>query len=617
MAWQTPVGVSVGDFSWPYPERIAYGPLMNFGYHDEVLLPLKIWVPEDFPEPVLVIQGVGRVLVCADICIPEQVTVDLTLPVGRGGIDADSVDLFTKARGLIPAVADLAAELVTKGKTLVLNLRLPITSADRIQRIEYFPFAMDLIENPAEQAYELSETGLRLHLQKGFAFDETENPDLSGVMVVQELSGQETIISSFTVMAAASGQSEENLTEMSVVLAILFAFLGGLILNLMPCVFPVLSIKILSLVDSVHGSGHSLRLHGWIYAAGVVASFVGIALILMLLRLGGEAIGWGFQLQSPLVLALLAYLFFLIALNLLGIFEIGTSVMSLGGLGPSSGYLASFATGVLATVVAAPCTVPFMGAAVGFALTQSTMISLVIFGTLGTGMAVPYLLLCYSPGVQARLPAPGRWMQVLKEVMAFPMFASAIWLIWVLGLQTSPTGMMQVLAGVLLLGLAVWVFNNSRNAGMGRFIAALLIVGAVYPVIRLEVPEPDEMTISDSAVVSHQAQEFERYERQALTDAVQRGPVFVNFTAAWCITCKVNEVTVLSTVSVRQAMAANGVTYFRADWTSEDPVITAALAEYGRGGVPLYLLYRQGTERAEVLPQLLTKGIIIDALNRL
>ncbi|MCS5572790.1 MAG: thioredoxin family protein, partial [Pseudomonadales bacterium] len=415
----------------------------------------------------------------------------------------------------------------------------------------------------------------------------------------------------------ARGHSEKNLTEMSVVLAILFAFLGGLILNLMPCVFPVLSIKILSLVDSVHSSGHSLRLHGWIYAAGVVASFVAIALILILLRLGGEAIGWGFQLQSPLVLALLAYLFFLIALNLLGIFEIGTSVMSLGGLGPSSGYLASFATGVLATVVAAPCTVPFMGAAVGFALTQSTMISLVIFGALGTGMAVPYLLLCYSPALQARLPAPGRWMQVLKEVMAFPMFASAIWLIWVLGLQTSPTGMMQVLAGVLLLGLAVWVLNNSRNAGMGRFIAALLIVGAVYPVIRLEVPEPDEMTISDSAVVSHQAQEFERYERQALTDAVHRGPVFVNFTAAWCITCKVNEVTVLSTVSVRQAMAANGVTYFRADWTSEDPVITAALAEYGRGGVPLYLLYRQGAERAEVLPQLLTKGTIIDALNRL
>ncbi|MCS5573307.1 MAG: hypothetical protein NZ789_10265, partial [Pseudomonadales bacterium] len=329
---------------------------MNFGYHDEVLLPLEIWVPKDFSEPVLVIQGVGRVLVCADICIPEQVTVDLTLPVGRGGIDADSVELFTKARSLIPAVADLAAELVTKGRTLVLNLRLPITSADRIQRIEYFPFEMDLIENPAEQAYELSETGLRLHLQKGFAFDETENPDLSGVMVVQELSGQETIISSFTVMAGASGQSEENLTEMSVVVAILFAFLGGLILNLMPCVFPVLSIKILSLVDSVHGSGHSLRLHGWIYAAGVVASFVAIALIMMLLRLGGEAIGWGFQLQSPLVLALLAYLFFLIALNLLGIFEIGTSVMSLGGLGPSSGYLASFATGVLATIVAAPCT---------------------------------------------------------------------------------------------------------------------------------------------------------------------------------------------------------------------------------------------------------------------
>ena len=267
--------------------------------------------------------------------------------------------------------------------------------------------------------------------------------------------------------------------------------------------------------------------------------------------------------------------------------------MSLAGLGPRSGtgYLTSFATGVLATVVAAPCTAPFMGAAVGFALTQTTMISLLIFGALGAGMAVPYLLLCYSPVLLAKLPAPGRWMEKLKEVMAFPMFASAIWLLWVLGLQTSPTGMMQVLAGLLLLGLAVWALNSESRTG--KFVAVASILGAVYLVIGLEVSEPDAMMMVDSSE-ARQPQGFEMYDRRTLADAQQRGPVFVNFTAAWCITCKVNEANALNTELVREAMA-----------------------EYGRSGVPLYLLYRQGAERAEVLPQMLTKSIVIDALNGL
>ena len=313
ITWQTPLGVSVGDFSWPYPERIAYGPLMNFGYHDQALLPFEIRVPKDFVEPFLLIQGAGRVLVCADICIPEQVKVDLRIPVGNGYINPDVSELFEKARSLIPAALDHAAEQMINGGSLVLDLSLPITSAERIQSIEYFPFSIGQIENSAEQKYELSESGLRLHLQKGLSFDGPDSPDLSGVIVVQELSGQEIIKSSFTIMDSKRDSSGESLTEMTVLLALLFAFLGGLILNLMPCVFPVLSIKILTLVDSVQDSGHSLRLHGWIYAAGVIGSFVAIALILIILRLGGEAIGWGFQLQSPLVVALITYLFFLIA----------------------------------------------------------------------------------------------------------------------------------------------------------------------------------------------------------------------------------------------------------------------------------------------------------------
>ncbi len=615
--WEPSEGVTIGDFDWPYPERIPYGPLMNFGYHDEVLLPFEVRVHEDFAGSSLRIKGAGRVLVCADICIPQPVSVDLLLPVGAGELNAESKGLFDRARSLIPTEVKLPGEVVVRESDIVLSFPLPVTSADRIDRIEYFPYALDLIDNAAEQVFNVSEQGLSLSLQKGFGFDEAENLDFSGVIVVEEQSGEETVLSSFTVVAGEGGSVsvDSSTPDMSILLAVLFAFLGGLILNLMPCVFPVLSIKILSLVESVHGDNQSLQLHGWVYALGVVLSFVGIALLLIVLRLGGEAIGWGFQLQSPFVVAALVYLFFLIALNLLGVFEVGTSVMSLGASGPSTGYVGSFATGVLATVVAAPCTAPFMGAAVGFALTQSTAVSLLIFGSLGFGMALPYVLLCYSPALLARMPAPGSWMRILKEVMAFPMFASAIWLLWVLGLQTGPTGMMQVLAGVLLLGLAIWLFNERKQ--LARVIGVLSILSAAYLVVQLETPQAPSPELAAGPTDDPQAQSFRSYDRQALLEAVRGGPVFVNFTAAWCITCKVNEVNALNTSPVQEAMAASRVTYFKADWTSEDPAITAALAEYGRSGVPLYLLYRQGAERAEVLPQLLTQGIVLDALGRL
>jgi len=436
------------------------------------------------------------------------------------------------------------------------------------------------------------------------------------VIVIHESVG-EGIVSSFEFRMGDSialpgtviPGDDHALDETGLLAALFFAFLGGVILNLMPCVFPVLSIKILSLVES-HHDGSSIRLHGLAYAGGVVASFVAIAVLLISLRAGGEAIGWGFQLQSPIVVSMIAYLFLVIGLNLLGVFEIGGTLMSLGSSGGSSrGYLGSVSTGVLATIVAAPCTAPFMGAAVGYALLQDPAAGVLVFASLGLGMALPYVVLCYAPGLLARLPGPGQWMVTMKQLLAFPMFASAVWLLWVLGVQAGPDAMMQVLTGALLIAFALWLLNQSGSA-IARLSALLLLFAAIYIGATQEtrVVRPSLDSTDGEAGV---------YSRNALAIAQQKGPVFVNFTAAWCITCKVNELNALDVDAVKLAFKDNAITYLKGDWTNEDPGITAALQEYGRTGVPLYLLYAKDASRATVLPQILTPGIVLDALEAL
>jgi len=627
--WQAPEGVEVSGFSWPYPERIAYGPLMNFGYHDEVYLPFTVSVPADFTGAELTLEGSGRVLVCEEICIPERVSVTVTVALGETVLDASVRQLFDRADSLIPVALKVESRFQMQGDDIELFFGIPGPADNRVSSVEYFPYARDVIDNPAEQAYSFSDTGLTLTLQPGYGFDAAK-ADFGGIVVIRESSGGDAIVSSFAVGAdgtsagaaeAPNGAATDN--GMSLWLAVALAFAGGLILNLMPCVFPVLSIKVLSLVESSRESGDSIRLHGLVYAAGVVLSFVLIALLLILLRLGGDAIGWGFQLQSPIVVGLLAYLFVLIGLNLMGAFEIGLSIMSIGSNAEAKGYTGSFATGVLATVVAAPCTAPFMGAAVGFALTQSIAVALTVFAALGAGMAAPYVFLCYSPGLLAKLPAPGAWMNTFRQVLAFPMFGSAVWLLWVFGIQTSVTGMMQALTGCLLLALGVWLIAlrlESTESRIVRALAVLAIGGGAVMLVWRQAPEavvtltPESTSVAASGVAAGSAM---AYSPDTLAVARENGAVLVNFTAAWCITCKVNEINALNTRAVQSALAEKGITYLKGDWTNEDPMITAALQAYGRSGVPLYLLYRPGAERAEVLPQILTQGIVLEALDTL
>jgi thiol:disulfide interchange protein len=401
------------------------------------------------------------------------------------------------------------------------------------------------------------------------------------------------------LIAPASDSANNSLLYM-----LLLAFIGGSILNLMPCVFPVLSLKVLSFANS---GEHVRHVHGWFYAFGVVSSFVLIALLLITLQQAGAAVGWGFQLQSPRFVALLAYLFFAMGLALSGVIEMGAGMMGAGGqLADRGGYSGSFFTGALATLVASPCTAPFMGTALGFAVTQPAPVALTVFAALGSGMAAPMLLLSYSTTLRKRMPRPGAWMDTFKQVLAFPLYATAIWLLWVSGRQTSVTSMAILLCGMLVLALGLWLW---RYRTWGRVFAVAAIVGALLVIPSTALDRP-----AASAGDTEQG-----FTEQQLTRLLDQGqPVFVNVTADWCITCIANERSTLGNDSVKQAMAASNMQYLVIDWTNYNEDIAAFLARFNRNGVPLYLIYSgRPQEEPLILPQLLTPGIVIEAIGQL
>ncbi|WP_051234739.1 protein-disulfide reductase DsbD family protein [Marinimicrobium agarilyticum] len=405
--------------------------------------------------------------------------------------------------------------------------------------------------------------------------------------------------------AEAITQPEAPTSSLWLLQAVGFALLGGMILNLMPCVFPVLSIKVMSLAQA--DRSHMAR-HGWAYTAGIMVCFLAFSGILMLARAGGEAIGWGFQLQSPLLVAALAYLFFIMGLSLSGLINIGTGMMGAGqSLTQRSGLSGSFFTGVLAAVVASPCTAPFMGAALGFALTQPGLVGLTVFAALGLGMALPLLLLCHMPALARRLPRPGAWMETLKELLAFPLYITALWLVWVLGRQVGLNAAMVLCLGGVAIAFALWLMNRPaggwaqylRRAG----IAAAWVAAIVVPWQMLtSTPEHDR---------------WQPYSAETLAELRAQGtPVFVNLTADWCITCMANEKVALGTEQVNNAFEELGVVTLKGDWTNRDPEITALLDAYGRSGVPLYLWFPSGhTGDGKMLPQLLTADIVEGALR--
>ena len=432
-------------------------------------------------------------------------------------------------------------------------------------------------------------------------------------LTVDFLSGKVEISNTPSAAAQAAMQGGSIINprqqEFSLGVILIFALLGGMILNLMPCVFPVLSIKALSFTMT-HQTASSRRSHGLAYTVGVVSSFVGIAFVMLSLRAAGEAIGWGFQLQSPLFVMLLIYLFFIMGLAFSGYLEIGSSLMSIGQSSERDESLSSsFMTGVLATTVASPCTAPFMGPALGFAIAQPSYLALLVFAFLGLGMALPFVLLAWIPSLTAKLPRPGAWMDSFKQFLAFPLYITGVWLIWVVGRQTSVDIVATIIIGLVLITMSIWLTKLRQAAGhkittlsFANLFAALCLIGAIT------IP-------AWSITKDTEPARWEPYSQQRLSELRQaQKPVFVNLTADWCITCLANE-KIAFTNAFYQSLSDNQVTYLKGDWTNNDPEITKLLNQFQRSGVPLYLVYPEGAASAEVLPQILLESTLLKAIK--
>ncbi len=625
ITWTLSQGATAGEIQWPAPKAIPVEPLVNFGFEGTVLLPVEIAVPAGAKiGERLTLQAAATWLVCEKICIPEEGTLTLDLPVAPAAvIDAAAESRIDAARAALPVPAGFRGRLAPEGEALALTLPgLPAAATD----LRFFPLSDTLIDHAAIQEIGRAGDVATVRLARSSAFKITGG-EIAGVLTYREggvsrafgvmADVEPALVGAAAGPAASPGKVSIPLpaegADLTLWAALLFAFAGGLILNLMPCVLPVLFIKALGFAQLAQASRSQVREQGLLFLAGVLVTFMALATLVIALGALGTSVGWGFQLQSPPLVIALAVVMTLIGLNLLGAFEIGTSAAGVGhGLASRGGRLGAFMTGALAVVVATPCTAPFMGAAIGYAVTQPPLLGLSVFLALALGFALPVVALSFAPGLLRVLPKPGRWMLILKQAFAFPMFATAIWLIWVASVQAGPGGVLAALVAVLAAGFVVWLVGVTRGSGRGRWagsVAAVLVaVGAGWFVVQSAVPEATQARAGDVQAWTP--------ERVAALQAEGR-PVFVNFTAAWCITCLANERVALSRQEVRDAFAELKVTYLKADWTNRNSQIAMALAEQGRAGVPLYLFYpgRKGAA-PEMLPQLLTPDMVVTAARR-
>ena len=598
--WTLPPGWKAGPIQWPRPKRLPVGPLMDYGYEGTPWLLTTLAAPANAKGPVT-INAHASWLVCQQICVPEDAALTLSMPVGPQAPDPAVAKDFAAARALLPVVSPWKVTYALSN-TLDVFVAAPALAATHPKTADFFPAANGTIKNAAPQAVGYAKDGLVLRLSPG---PHVKGP-LQGLLVLTSTDGStqalEVSAPQGPVPPAEFSGSEGG--DLSLWLALVLAFAGGLILNVMPCVLPILAMKALSLAShGGRGRGESFS-----YAAGAVLSFSVLGLAIILLREGGQSVGWGFQLQSPVAVAGFALLVFAVALNLSGLFEVG-SITAGESLARKSGFTGAFFTGVLAVAVAAPCTAPYMAAALGFALTQSAPVALAVFLSLGLGFALPFLLVGLWPRALAFVPKPGPWMLTFKQFLAFPMYGAAAWLVFVLAQESGPRGVAIILAAFIALALSVWLWSatrdlDGRRKGLGAALALAVLLGGLYGVSLLR-----DATAAPAASATKTGVPFTAAK---LADLRASGrPVFVDATAAWCITCLVNEEAVLSRPAVKNAFTDKHVAYLVADWTNQNPEITQLLKDNGRSGVPLYLYYAPHAATPVILPQILTEGGVL------
>ena len=623
LEWTLPAGVTAGDIQWPAPHPAPLGELTNYGYDDETLHLVNLAVPANWPQDQpLSLNLKAKWLVCKDVCIPDSAELTLTLPVADSvQLDEQHLARFERDRALLPQALPVDASAQFAIADGAFSLALDGAQLPQAKAVAFFPLAGDLVNHAAPQRLAEANGNWRL-TQASSAYYVLQPKTVEGLWVLTLNDGSRQayaikaapgVVPPVTVDAVASTATEvvTPSNNPGLLLAMALALLGGLILNLMPCVFPVLSLKALALLKAQDASARTQRAQALAYTAGAVLSCVAAAAVLLALRAGGEALGWGFQLQSPVFIAALAYLMLAVGLSMSGVAELGGSLMNTGAsLAQKQGLSGSFFTGVLAVVVASPCTAPFMGSALGYAVTQPVIVALAIFAALGLGLALPFLLLGFVPSLARALPKPGAWMLTFKQVMAFPLYLTAAWLLWVLTRQAGADALGLVLMGCVAVAFAMWLYGRPQR-GRWSIVFALLAVLAAAGVLASPFLKNGEAPAQQTAVDAHR----EPWSAARVAALRAEGKtIFVDFTADWCITCKVNERGALSSDAVKAAFAEQGVVTLVADWTRSDPAITEALAGFGRNGVPLYLVYLKGGE-PRVLPQVLTPGNVLAALQ--
>ncbi|HVS32085.1 MAG TPA: thioredoxin family protein [Thermoanaerobaculia bacterium] len=629
ISWNLPPGFTAGDIQWPYPQKISMAPLSTYGYEGEAMLLVPFNAATDAkPGTTARVTADAYWMVCEKICIPEEVTLALDVPIGEGPVvpSEPAASAFARTRAKLPISAE-DWNIVASEHDQQFVLRIdPPQGVALDGDVQFFAASGPLIEYSAPQTTSVDGGVVTMRLVRSSYL--TGRPErINGILLVANgVRGGGPAAFEFDVpfpapTAAASAITAATATTavpLTLLVALALAFAGGVILNLMPCVFPVVSLKILGFVQSAGDDPRRVRAHGLTFASGVLVAFWALAALLLALRAAGEEIGWGFQLQSPGFVAAMAFLLFGLGLSLAGVVEIGTSLTRLGG-GGSNGHRSSFMNGVLATVVATPCTAPFMGAALGYAMTQSAGTSMLIFTALGAGMAAPYVALSAWPALLRFLPRPGLWMVRFRQLTAFPLFATVAWLAWVFGHQTGIDGVLRLLLGLTMLALGLWIWGQwvtlsaaertkwaARTAGAGFIVAGLVFAGTSAPTATAA-----PSTRSDEGIA------WEIYSEERVAEHRVAGrPVFINFTAAWCLTCKVNERVAFSSNEVHQLVKTRNIAMLKADWTNNDPAITRALAGFGRSGVPLYVLYESDpAAQPRLLPEILSPGILLNAFT--
>lgn len=614
ISWTLPAGVTAGPIEWPVPQRIPTPPFMTYGYEDEVTLPLRVALDPDLASGgSLTLNAHAQYLVCREVCLPEQARLELTLALGESTRpDPAAQAAIAQARGRLPRPAppELAVSAGRHGDALYLEWD------GALQRSAYFYAAEpQRLEHPAEQSLMHTAGGQALQLTPSSLADGPVER-LRGVLAAEPGFGPERALSAVRVdlpvaaLAAPPATTEPAPAHFGLALALALAFAGGVILNLMPCVFPVLALKVTGLAGAAGGRARAV---GLAYAGGVLASVWVLAAVLLALRAGGHAIGWGFQLQNAPFVAALALLMTAVGVNLLGAFEVGAGLAARAGELDRRGGLGGAAlAGVLAVLLATPCTAPFMAAALGYALAQPPAHALAVFTALALGLAAPFLALAELPGLAARLPRPGPWMLRLRQGLAFPMLAAALWLSWVYGRERGHDAGVLLIGAMLVLAFALWAVGLLQRRGtwparVSAVAGALATAALLAAALRLPAAASDASAAGALA--------WQPWSEAAVAEHRAAGrPVFVDFTADWCLTCKVNERVALGSARVVRAFAARGVVALKADWTRHNPAITRALAGFGRSGVPLYLYYPPGGE-GRVLPELLTPGVVLSALE--